>query len=461
MQHQKDRSQEGAHEVRRPWLPFAAVALVAVLLLVGQPLFAADAQPTINQTVPPATPRPTVENPNDDNNDDNDDNNNNNNNNSGSTDTGSATQPADAAAATSDVAQTAAVTSTTGLTATVNVLALNVRQGPSTTFPVVGKLTQNAIVGIEARNAAGDWLLVCCIPGTTTPGWVSASLVVPGFTADQGAVLPVSDGAVTAAPLAATTTPAAPAAVATPVPGSKPGVVAGVNLNVRQGPGTDNDVAGKLRANDTVSVLGRNATGDWLYICCIGDPPANGWVSAQFITPAFAAGDLPEVAAAAPVAPAPAATPTSEAGTTTQATGDTATAADAPAAAGGLSVSIAQQPPFAVQGREVALVYTVRNDGSADLVDVVLSSDLPGPLTLVGATAAGATVSQQDPAAVQITWPSLAAGESATATVRVRVAGDVPDGATFANLATVTAGDESVVNGITIGMPPALLPEFW
>ena len=68
-----------------------------------------------------------------------------------------------------------------------------------------------------------------------------------------------------------------------------------MNLNVRSGPSTDDAVLGKLRGSDTVTVLGRNAGGDWLYICCIGTPPANGWVSAQFITPAFAAGDLPEV----------------------------------------------------------------------------------------------------------------------------------------------------------------------
>lgn len=109
----------------------------------------------------------------------------------------------------------------------------------------------------------------------------------------------------------------------------------------------------------------------------------------------------------------------------------------------------------------MALVYTVRNNSSADLADVVLSSELPGPLTLVGVTAAGGTVTQQEAPLVEITLPALAAGESATATVRVRVAADVPNGTTFANLASVTAGEETAVNGITIGMPPALLPEFW
>jgi hypothetical protein len=229
---------------------------------------------------------------------------------------------------------------------------------------------------------------------------------------------------------------------------------------VRSGPSTDDAVLGKLRGSDTVTVLGRNAGGDWLYICCIGTPPANGWVSAQFITPAFAAGDLPEAssdgqsAAGTGVAAA----------TETSATGGEGAQATATAGSGALSVAVAQQPPFAVQGREIALIYTVRNDSAEDLADVVLSSELPGPLALIGATAgAGGDVAQSagNPA-VTVTWAAVPAGGSATATVRVRVADDVPNGTTFANLASVTAGNgETASSGITIGMPPSLLPEFW
>jgi uncharacterized repeat protein (TIGR01451 family) len=129
-----------------------------------------------------------------------------------------------------------------------------------------------------------------------------------------------------------------------------------------------------------------------------------------------------------------------------------------------LSVTVTQEPPFAVQGREIALVYTVRNDGAADLADVVLSSELPGPLTFVAATAgaAGEVTQEAGTPNVSVTWATLPTGQSANATVRVRVADDVPNGTTFANLATVTTGnDETATSGITIGMPPALLPEFW
>jgi uncharacterized protein YgiM (DUF1202 family) len=341
------------------------------------------------------------------------------------------------------VAQTTAATST--LTASVQVVTLNVRQGPGTTFPVIGRLTQGSTVTVEGRNQEGDWWLVCCIPGGSTRGWISAALITPNFAAEQAASLPIADAA------------AANTGAAT---GGQQGTVAGVTLNVRSGPSTGDVVLGKLRGNDTVSVIGRNANGDWLFVCCTGTPQVSGWVSAQFITPAFAAADLPElgpdgqpagstgVIATGPV------TPTET--TTATATGD--------AAAPLLSVSVAQQPPFAVQGKEIALVYTVANDGATDLAEVVLTSELPGPLTLVGASAGseGVVAQEEGTPVVTVTWASVPAGESVTATVRVRVAEDVPNGTTFANLATVTTGSgDTAASGITIGMPPSLLPEFW
>jgi len=220
MQSQNDRSQNRAHWLGRPWTVLTIVAFAAILLLAGQPLLAADTRPEINQTVPPPTPAPSVTNPADDADTDNG---------STSNDSTGAVTPQPGAAA-------------SGLTAVVDVLTLNVRQGPATTFPVIGKLTQGMTVTVQARNTAGDWWLVCCVPNSQTSGWVSAALIVPSFGAEQAAALPISDSAVTTDPLTATTT--STTTVAAPVPGSRPGVVAGVNLNVRQGPSTDNPVVG-------------------------------------------------------------------------------------------------------------------------------------------------------------------------------------------------------------------------
>ena len=49
--------------VRRHWLLVAIAGLAFVALWAGQPALAADARPPINQTVPPATPRPEVPSP--------------------------------------------------------------------------------------------------------------------------------------------------------------------------------------------------------------------------------------------------------------------------------------------------------------------------------------------------------------------------------------------------------------
>lgn len=437
----KDRLHAGAQWLRRHWVALSLVAVTAVMVMAGQPLMAADAQPSFNQTVPPPTPRPGVPDPGDD--DDNQEDN---------------SSVAETAAEQQQPAVTPAAPGAGAQTAVVNALTLNVRGGPGTTFPVIGKLAQGAVVTVEARNAAGDWWLVCCVAGTETRGWVSAEFVTAEFDDVQAAALPVSDSTVTA--VVTTTAAVTTTTAATPVPGSLPGSVAGVNLNVRSGPTTTDPVIAKLRADDVVSVLGRNAAGDWLYICCVGAPAGNGWVSAAFITPTFTVDDLEQVSDTAQTATSPAAAaPAATAGTTTGPVDTTAASGETAGAA--LSVAIAQQPPFAVQGKEVAFVYTVRNNGATALTDVVLSSELPGPFTLMGVAAGTGTVTQDQAPAVEITWPELAAGESATATLRVRVADDVPNGATFANLATVTAGDQSASTGITIGMPPSLLPEFW
>jgi uncharacterized protein YgiM (DUF1202 family) len=450
-----NKTQGLARAARRHWLLLTIAGLAFVALLAGQPAFAADVRPHVNQTVPPPTPRPSSDNNNNNNNNNNDNNDNNNDSNNQSDTSGAASSQTEA--------PTAVVTETApaagALTAVVQVVSLNVRQGPATTYPVSGKLAEGTEITVEGRNEAGDWWYICCIAGGDARGWVSAALVTPSFAADQAAALPVV--ASEAAP-AATPAPSTTAATTATTTGGVQGTVAGVNLNVRSGPSTDDTVLGKLRGSDTVTVLGRNAGGDWLYICCIGTPPSNGWVSAQFITPAFAAGELPEVGSDGQAGTGAG---TSAAGGTeaSTATGE-GTQAGAATGTGALSVAIAQQPPFAVQGREIALIYTVSNDGSEDLTDVVLSSELPTPLSLIAATAGSAGEVNQTAGspAVTATWATLPAGASVSATVRVRVADDIPNGTTFANLASVTAGNgETASTGITIGMPPSLLPEFW
>jgi uncharacterized protein YgiM (DUF1202 family) len=106
---------------------------------------------------------------------------------------------------------------------TVDVLTLNIRQGPSTATPVVGRFRQGNTFTVQGANAAGDWYLVCYVPGSQGAGWVSAQFVTLG---DAAAATPAAEA--TSAPTEAATTPAAeatppaseetPAAEATPEP---------------------------------------------------------------------------------------------------------------------------------------------------------------------------------------------------------------------------------------------------
>lgn len=66
-------------------------------------------------------------------------------------------------------------------TATVDVVALNVREGPDTDFPVIGTLMGNSRVDLLGRNVDGDWVRICCISDSAVEGWVSAGFVTPSF----------------------------------------------------------------------------------------------------------------------------------------------------------------------------------------------------------------------------------------------------------------------------------------
>ena len=55
-------------------------------------------------------------------------------------------------------------------------------------------------------------------------------------------------------------------------------------LRVREGPGLDYQVLGRLRANRVIQILGRTEDSQWLQIA-YPDSSDTGWVSAEFVTP--------------------------------------------------------------------------------------------------------------------------------------------------------------------------------
>lgn len=251
------------------------------------------------------------------------------------------------------------------------------------------------------------------------------------------------------------------------------GVINVVTLNLRRGPGTTAHIIDTLFMNDQITILGRDSGGKWLYICCGSRAKLTGWVSAQFVTPKFPAGQtmdaLPLVGASvvnSPTITSP--TITSTAGTTTTAqlaatqqnlaTGDTT--------ATPILLEMRPMPAFAWQGQTLALSFVVHNNSDQPIANVRLLDDLPEELAFVEATiGAQGTISHtgtaQNGPLLAIHWPELGANERITATVTVRIESDTPDGAMIDNLAVInTEQGNKALAGITISMPPTLLPQF-
>lgn len=271
---------ESAARARRYWLFLAVLLLALLVAFTGHTAWAADGAARISQTVPPVTPQPDVPPPPEPTPAPDD---------AGG---GSAAPPPASTAPTQSPAASGEAAS--AQTATVTAPVLNLRSGPGTIFPVVGKLKSGTTLTVLGRNADGAWLYVCCLPDTETRGWISAEFVTPAFAAADLPAL-ADDGTPGAALQETGADAAQPSAEPAPALG-KTGAVTATVLNVRAGPGANFSVIGKLRNGATIDVQGRNAAGDWLYMCCVPATETKGWVSAEFVSPAFASTDLPEVA---------------------------------------------------------------------------------------------------------------------------------------------------------------------
>ena len=162
--------------INQHWLLSALLLLAIVSIFFGGTALASP----INQTVPPPTataedtPVPTATAvQNDD--DDDDDNN-----------------PPPPSPTPVPVEPTATPTPE-GLTATVSVLRLNVRQGPGIEFDVLGVVTSGQGLEILARNEANDWWQICCLPGTNSSGWVASQYLQANFDLGQAStVIPLA-----------------------------------------------------------------------------------------------------------------------------------------------------------------------------------------------------------------------------------------------------------------------------
>ena len=57
----------------------------------------------------------------------------------------------------------------------------------------------------------------------------------------------------------------------------------GDRLNLRSGPGSNYAAIEKVSNGTTLTIVGRNAAGDWLQVQVPGTSGALGWVSASFV----------------------------------------------------------------------------------------------------------------------------------------------------------------------------------
>lgn len=222
------------------------------------------------------------------------------------------------------------------------------------------------------------------------------------------------------------------------------GTVAAVVLNVREGPGTTFPVVGTVTQSSGVEILERNEDGSWWRICCVANSEVTGWVSAQFITPAFDAARANELIPLAGAIPTPAA------------------AADAPV----LQLEIGIEPAFVWPGREFTLTFVVTNLSDESVQNVSLGDELVETLTLISVSAsesgtASSSIGASGATLVEAQWSEVAAGEAVSATVVLQVIDGLANGAVIDNLAAVGAdGVDDITAGISIGMPPTTLPDF-
>lgn len=373
---------------------------------------------------------------------------------------GSALPPAGSAAA--PAGSTVAPANATGV---VTALRLNVRNGPGVVYTALGQVTQNTVLTIQYRNPAGDWWYSCCISGTKTSGWVSAAFVRPDFNAAQAnTLIPIAPG-LPGAQIAA----AAPRVALT----GTQGLVDVFRLNLRSQPSTNGVILGKLLQGEVVEILARNSEADWWYVCCLNGTRTEGWVSAQFLTPAFSRSAAPqllpvqgEVHAILPTpTPKPGATPVVSMASNKTPAASALLTPSTPATTT-LGMRLWQEPEFAAAGEDVWLRFAISNTGAITASQVEVRNELL-PTLLLGAGQAGsgglfkAGKAGNGNVVFTITWPELAPGGELTATVGITLAETLTDGTVVDTIAAVGAANAAATTtGILIGLPPVGLPDF-
>lgn len=145
----------------------------------------------------------------------------------------------------------------TGALAVVNTGALNVRSGPSPTYPSLAVVFQGQQLPLISRNAAATWARVQLPNGAQ--GWVNVYYVLSNVAIGS---LPVAD------------TPP-------PDPAQALGVVSSGAVNVRSGPGAQYTSIAVLSSGTSVGLVGRNADASWIKVHLSNGH--EGWIRATLL----------------------------------------------------------------------------------------------------------------------------------------------------------------------------------
>jgi peptidoglycan/xylan/chitin deacetylase (PgdA/CDA1 family) len=181
---------------------------------------------------------------------------------------------------------------------------LNVRSGPGVGYGAFAYLPVHTPVAIEAHDDSGEWLLVHSA-NAAVRGWVATAYVQldPGI---QWGAIPFSVeelvGQAEIAP-AESQAPAESVVPAAPASGSVSGRISASLLIVRGGPGRDAPQVASLGRGTEVTIAGRNAYGDWVFVQTI-DGAISGWAAVAYIELGVHVLALPEVEGAAASGPA-------------------------------------------------------------------------------------------------------------------------------------------------------------
>lgn len=180
--------------------------------------------------------------------------------------------------------------SPTGVFARVTAIVANVRDFPNvTSSTILLQLREGALFPVLEQSEDGNWFLLDLQDIGFTRGWIFGPLVeivdiggVPrslGIPPSAGPVVLV-DGVRYTVPQIDTPTigmlppePEAPNLLANTQP------IALGNVNMRRGPSTDFAVFWRVAYGNTVTLLGRNSFGNWLFV---NDSGREGWVATQF-----------------------------------------------------------------------------------------------------------------------------------------------------------------------------------